>query len=171
LHRIPAAGKPRDGPAGGSECRFPSAPFVMVGDSSPGRPGRPGRITDLRSVEPNMPRFLLLARDDGTAFADLSPQEAEAVIGRYIAWSERLRRLGHLASSDKLRDDEGRTLRKSRDQLVITDGPYVEVKEVVGGFWLLDAASYDQAVALASESPHLDFGSLELRQIHELDRP
>lgn len=118
-----------------------------------------------------MPRFLILARDDGSAFNALSPAEAEAIIRRYIAWSEGLRQRGHLRSSDKLHDETGRTLARRDGGLVVTDGPFAEIKEVVGGYWIIDAPDYDSAVRLASDSPHLDFGTLELREIHDLDRP
>jgi len=117
-----------------------------------------------------MPKFLMLARDDGSAFAALSPKEAEAIIGRYIAWSNGLKEKGHLVSSEKLHDESGKTVSRSGGALTVTDGPYAEVKEVVGGFWLLEAPDYETAVRLATDSPHLDFGTLEVRQIHELDR-
>ena len=117
-----------------------------------------------------MPKFLMLARDDGTAFGALSPKEAEAIIGRYLAWSTGLMEKGHLLASEKLHDESGRTLSRSAGSIAVTDGPYAEVKEVVGGFWLIEAPDYQSAVGLASDSPHLDFGTLEIRQVHELDR-
>jgi hypothetical protein len=116
-----------------------------------------------------MPRFLILARDDGSAFATLSPQEAEAVIGRYIAWSAGLRERGSLVLSEKLHDESGRVLARRDGRVAATDGPFAEVKEVVGGFWLLEAPDLDAAAALAADCPHLDFGPLEIREIHELD--
>ena len=115
-----------------------------------------------------MPRFLLLARDDNTAWAGISPADAEAVIGRYIAWGQKLKSAGHLVSSDKLRDQEGRVLARKDKRLVATDGPYAEVKEIVGGFWILEAADYAAAEKLLTDCPHLDFGTLELRQIEDL---
>jgi hypothetical protein len=113
-----------------------------------------------------MPRFLVLARDDPGAFAGYSPSEAQAIIQRYIAWSQDLAARGHLESSEKLRDGVGRVIGAGASA---TDGPFVEVKEVVGGFWIVSAADLDEAQSLMSDSPHLDFGSLEIREIEPLD--
>lgn len=115
-----------------------------------------------------MPRFLLLARDDNTAWTGLSPAEAEAIIMKYIKWSQRLRENGHLSASDKLRDGEGKVLGRKGGKLVVTDGPFAEVKEIVGGYWLVQAKDYAEVESLAADCPHLDFGTLEIRMIEEL---
>jgi hypothetical protein len=115
-------------------------------------------------------RYLLVARDTGdwaTTAASASPEEIQAIIGRYIEWSSRLAEQGKLLSGEKLKDGEGRVLSGRGSSLRVTDGPHAESKEVLGGFWLLQADSYDEAVRLAAECPHLDFGSLELREIEE----
>lgn len=114
-----------------------------------------------------MPRFLVIARDNPDGFMAMSPSEAQAVIERYIAWSRSLAERGHLQTSDKLREGPARVLRGGGGA---TDGPYAEAKEVVGGFWVLTAGDIDEAQELLSDSPHLDFGSLELREIQELER-
>jgi hypothetical protein len=59
-------------------------------------------------------------------------------------------------------------VRQVGGEMVVTDGPYVESKELLGGFWLVEAASYDEVVTMVSDSPHLATGSLELRQIEEM---
>lgn len=116
-----------------------------------------------------MAKYLILARDRGAeSFGSMSPAEMQAIIERYVAWSERLRAAGHLESSNKLRDGEGKVVSGDGDDLVVTDGPYSETKEVVGGYWLIEAKSYDQVVDLLSDSPHLEFGNLEVRAIEEL---
>ena len=115
-----------------------------------------------------MPRFLVLARDDNSAFSRLSPAEMEAVIMKYIAWSEGLRRNGTLIASDKLKDGEGRVLGRSGGRDVVNDGPFSEVKEIVGGYWIVQGNDYAAVQQLCKASPHLDFGTLEIRQIEEL---
>jgi hypothetical protein len=116
-----------------------------------------------------MPRFLLLARDDNSAWSGLSPAEAEAIIMKYVTWSQRLRENGHLTSSDKLRDGEGKVLGRKAGKLVVTDGPFAEVKEIVGGYWLLQAGTYAEVEKLAADCPHLEFGTLEIRMIEEME--
>jgi hypothetical protein len=61
----------------------------------------------------------------------------------------------------------GRTLRRNKDQgrLTVSDGPYVEGKELVAGFYLVEARDYEHAVELARDCPVLDRGILELREI------
>jgi hypothetical protein len=115
-------------------------------------------------------RYLLLARDTGdwaTMAGSASPEEIQAIIGRYIEWSSRLTEQGSLLSGEKLKDGEGRVLSGRGSSMRVTDGPHAESKEVIGGFWLLQADSYEAAIRLAAECPHLAFGRLELREIEE----
>lgn len=113
-----------------------------------------------------MSRFLVLLRDDPSGFASLSPAQMQAVIEKYIAWSEPLRQRGQLVMGEKLVDGSGRVLRGAT--AVSSDGPFAESREIVGGAYVLTAADYNEAVRLLSDSPHLQFGSIEIRQIEEL---
>jgi hypothetical protein len=113
-----------------------------------------------------MSRFLVLLRDEPSGFASLSPAEMQAIIEKYIAWGARLRASGHLVLGEKLVDGSGRVARGAGP--VVSDGPYAEAREIVGGAYILQADSYDQAVAIMSDSPHLAFGSIEIREIEEL---
>lgn len=114
-----------------------------------------------------MAKFLIMARGASMA-PDLSPDEMQRIIQRYRDWSEAAGRSGKLLAAEKLRAGEGRVVRGRRGRPVVTDGPYTESKELVGGFWLLEASSYDDVLALVREHPHLDAGgALEVRQIEE----
>ena len=118
-----------------------------------------------------MPRYLLVARDAGRwseLVGSASPAEMQAVTAKYKAWTQRVAGTGKLKGGEKLRDGQGRVLRGQEKALKVTDGPYVESKEVLGGFWLVDADSYDEVVQLAADSPHLQFGTLEIREIEEM---
>lgn len=115
-----------------------------------------------------MSRFLLLLRDDPSVFATLSPEEMQAIVRKYMVWGDRLRSEGRLVTSDKLRDGEGRVVKGAPAGPVATDGPFVEAKEVVGGFYIIQAKDYAEAIQLVADAPHLAFGSIELRQIEEL---
>ncbi|MGH3926891.1 MAG: YciI family protein, partial [Pseudonocardiaceae bacterium] len=115
-----------------------------------------------------MPKFILLPMDNPADFAGLAPEEIQGIIQRYQAWSSKLRNGGHLLDSNKLRDAEGRVVRKVDGRTVVRDGPYTETKEVVGGYWLVQARNYDEVVELVQDCPHLEFGNLVIRQIEEL---
>lgn len=118
-----------------------------------------------------MHRFLVLPRESDDTFAHLSPAEIEEIIGRYIAWTARLEESGRLQSSEKLEDGTGRVLRRDGDDVSVTDGPFTEVKEVVGGYWIVTASDFDDACALLADHPHLAWGTLEIRRIEEHDEP
>jgi hypothetical protein len=113
-----------------------------------------------------MSTFMLLLFDDPTEYATMSPAQLQAVIARYSAWAADLGRRGKLRGGEKLRDEGGRVLRKEHGAMVVQDGPYAEVREIISGYFLLEAANYDEAVALASTCPHADSrGSMALREI------
>ncbi|GMV05674.1 MAG: dehydrogenase [Gemmatimonadota bacterium] len=117
-----------------------------------------------------MPRFIVIPRDNPADFADLSPDEMQGVIQRYHAWSMGLAEQGHLLMGEKLMDGQGKVLRGAGSAMSATDGPFVETKEVIGGFWLLQADDLDHATRLVSGCPHLESsGSLEIREIEEMD--
>lgn len=114
-----------------------------------------------------MAQFLLIARGYGTR-PDMSPEEMQRTMLKYKTWTERVAGAGRLVGANKLRDGEGRVLRQASGKLSVTDGPFAESKEVIGGYWLINAASYDEAVDLTRDHPHLQGHVLEIRQIQEM---
>lgn len=115
-----------------------------------------------------MSRFVVLLRDEPSGFASLSPEQMQAVIEKYIAWGDRLRSSGRLVLGEKLVDGTGRVARGSVGSPVVSDGPFAESREIVGGLYIVNAASYEEAVQLLSDCPHLMFGSIEIREIQDL---
>jgi hypothetical protein len=113
-----------------------------------------------------MPKFMLLMHDNPSTFAKMSPQEMQQVVQRYIAWGRSLRARKLLAGGHKLTDEAGRVIRKKRGRALVTDGPYAEGKEVLGGYFLVNAKSYDDVAKLTEDCPHLDYGgAIEVRQV------
>ncbi|MBL8173790.1 MAG: hypothetical protein JNK48_03925 [Bryobacterales bacterium] len=112
-----------------------------------------------------MPQYLLLLHESSTAAAGISPGEMEAIIKRYGAWSANVAAKGHMRGGNKLQDGTGRVMQVSAGRLSVTDGPYAESKEVLGGYFLIEASDYDEAVRVAGDCPHLDFGKIEIREI------
>lgn len=107
-----------------------------------------------------MPQFMLMLRDNGSFPTNISAEEIQEIIERYNAWSARLG-----ATGQKLRDGEGRVMVRKDGGVTVTDGPYAESKEVIGGYFLIDADDYDTVAKLAEDCPHLEYGSIEIRQI------
>jgi hypothetical protein len=112
-----------------------------------------------------MAKYVLLLHDAGAFPSDISPEEIQKIIERYVAWRRKVQQGGREVIGHKLRDGEGRLLRGAVGSPAVTDGPYAEATEVVGGLFIVDAASYDEAVSLARDCPHLDFGPIEIREV------
>lgn len=116
-----------------------------------------------------MASFMFIPRDREGDFADASPSEMQALIEKYIAWTEQLGQEGKIKGQEKLRDGAGRVIRGEGGKVTVTDGPFSEAKEIIGGYWLIDAADYDEAVELARTCPAIEYGSsLEIREIEPL---
>ena len=117
-----------------------------------------------------MAKYLVVVRGTGMP-STLSPQEMQKIIQKYVSWAEELRKSGRAVQGEKLRAGEGRILRGQGGKMAVTDGPYAETKEIVGGFWLIEAGSYDEVLALLANHPHLDSaGSLEVREVEDTSR-
>lgn len=113
-----------------------------------------------------MARFLLLLNETPADNPDWSPQEMQEIVARYRAWRESLGK--RVLGGQKLCDEGGRTLRREGESVRVLDGPYTEAKEVLGGFFVLEADSYDDAVEVGRSCPHLDNGWITVRQIDEV---
>lgn len=119
-----------------------------------------------------MPKYMLLLHDNPASFRNVSPDEMQKIVEKYIAWGKKLREAGIIQSSDKLTDEPGRVMRRTDGQVRVTDGPYSESKEVLGGYYIIEAASYDNAVEHARSCPHLDYGgTIEVREVEVMGRP
>lgn len=110
-----------------------------------------------------MAQYMLSAYD--RPMPEMSPAEMQAVFQRYSAWTKRMKENGMMVDGFKLKDGEGRCIRKEAGAFAVTDGPFAEAKEVLGGYWLLEAPTYEAVLAELRDHPHLEFGTLELRAI------
>jgi len=110
-----------------------------------------------------MDNYLILLHEVNL-MPEMSPEEMQVVFARYKAWRQRLNDSGSFVGSAKL-ESTGRVMRAEGGKTRITDGPFAETKDVLGGYFLIQAESYEKAVALCEDSPHLDFGAVEVRRI------
>jgi len=109
---------------------------------------------------------MLLLHQSPSKFQDLAPEDIQQIITRYTAWRSELVRQNKLRSGEKLTNDGGRRLRIQGDQVSVTDGSYSEAAEVLGGYFTIEAANYDEAVAIARTCPHLAGTQwIEIRQV------
>lgn len=116
-----------------------------------------------------MAEFMLFLHETPGGGNQASPEEIQAVIQEYKDWSQQMAATGKLVGGDKLTNDAGRHLTGAGDDLSVTDGPYAEAKELMGGYFRIAADDYDEAVAISRSCPHLKYGGrIEVRQVHEI---
>jgi hypothetical protein len=119
-----------------------------------------------------MPQYMLISHHSGELPEgfEMTPEMIQMVIQKYNDWIAQIGQSGHLVSLNKLKDqDFGRHLTGWGDKQVVTDGPYAETKEVIGGYWIINAANYDEAVEVARGCPSLEFGGhVEVREVEDL---
>ena len=111
--------------------------------------------------------FLFRSTEAGQREAMGTPERAQRSLQTWLAWIHDLEAKGHLKERGHPMDRNGRVVR-GKDKLV-TDGPYVEAKDIVLGFIVVAAASLDEAVGLASGCPIVEGGgSVEVRPVATL---
>ena len=97
-----------------------------------------------------------------------SDSENEAIMQGFVAFSEEVVRRGVAVSGDPLAPaDTATTVRVREGQPLVTDGPFAETKEQLGGYYILDCKDLDEAIELAAKIPTAAFGSVEIRAIEE----
>ncbi len=109
---------------------------------------------------------LLIYADESTAPPDDSPEMAELMKG-YFAFSAEVRDVT-LGGDALLGTDTATTVRVRDGETLVTDGPFAETKEQLGGFYLLDCDDLDQAIAYAAKIPDAARGSIEVRPVWEV---
>jgi hypothetical protein len=121
------------------------------------------------NFETNMNQYLLILRDDPAVFHQMSPQQIQQVFAKYGAWRAQLQEAGRLAGGNKLEDGTGRVLNAGPSSgMRITDGPFAESKEVIGGYFMVNADTYEDAVELCRDCPHLEYGAIEVRRVEKM---
>jgi hypothetical protein len=110
-----------------------------------------------------MPQYMLLLYGDPARFNNLGPDDMQKALEKYMAWTKK----PFTRDGKRLGDDHGRVLRSKDGKPQATDGPYSETKEVLGGYYTIEAASYDEAVQLSLDHPQLEYGgSIAIRQLY-----
>jgi hypothetical protein len=112
-----------------------------------------------------MAQYMLLLYSDPAQWMTMSPEDMQKALLKFIAWREKLHGQKILVGSHKLADEPGKVMR-GKGPVRVTDGPYSETKEVLGGYFLIEAANYNAAVDQARDCPGLEYGgTIEVRQV------
>lgn len=114
-------------------------------------------------------KFICLGYIDSSAFASLPEAEQQAMMDRCCAYDDQLRANGHFTGGEALQPPgTAMTLRYTNGRVVVTDGPFAETREQLGGILILEARDLNHAVDLISQHPGAKFGPWEIRPAADL---
>jgi len=103
--------------------------------------------------------------------AEARESGAAATLDDWFAYTDELEQAGAFVASDALQPIDAATTVRVRDaETLITDGPFAETKEMLGGYYLIDVPDLDAALAWAAKVPNAPYGSVEVRPIMEFER-
>jgi hypothetical protein len=112
---------------------------------------------------------MLLIYGDESRLQSLSDAEIGAVMKDYNDFTEELRSAGAMVAADRLQPTANATTIRVRDgEQLVTDGPFAETKEQLGGYYLIEAESLDEATAWAAKLPGARHGSVEIRPVAQV---
>lgn len=119
-------------------------------------------------------KYLCMIFEEEQKLNDLSRSEWHALRQETLDYVEALRQSGHLVTAHPLQSrSRAATLRVRNGELSVTDGPFMETKEQIGGYFLIEATDVEEAIQLASKWPGAAIGTIEVRPIEDglsLDR-
>ena len=114
-------------------------------------------------------KFVCLGYIEAGKFEGMSESERNAFVDGCFAYDDVLRKQGHFAGGEALQPARGAvTLRFRSGKVSVTDGPYAETKEQIGGILILEADDLDHAIRLMSEHPGVRAGPFEIRPAADL---
>jgi hypothetical protein len=113
-------------------------------------------------------KFLCLAYEEETKLTALTQSEWTALRGETIAYVDALRTSGRLVATQALQSARtAATVRMRGGKPLVTDGPFAETKEQIGGYFLIDVRDRDEAVRIAAAWPSARIGTIEVRPIED----
>src|SRR4051794_31100463 len=115
-------------------------------------------------------RYMLTIAGDPDSVPPQSPEEQQQEMGRWFEYTEELQKSGAMVAGDALQGQEtATTVHFGNGEPTVTDGPFAETKEQIGGFYLIDVENLDQALEWAKRIPARG-GVVEVRPVQEFDQ-
>ena len=113
-------------------------------------------------------RYVLMICNDEQALVAQDAATETAMMAEYATFTEEMGARGVLRDGARLRPTADATTVRVRDSEILTaDGPFAETKEQIGGYYVIECADLDEAIAVAAKIPHARSGSIEVRPIWE----
>jgi hypothetical protein len=111
-------------------------------------------------------QYLLMLYADGSTFSQMTPEQQQQGLAAYRAYREALATAGVLKGTNRLRPSESATTVRTIDnKLQVLDGPFIDSKEALGGYFLIDVPDLDAALSWAAKCPGAHHGTIEVRAI------
>jgi hypothetical protein len=111
-------------------------------------------------------QYLLMLHSEEAGWDRMTQEQQQQGYAAYMAYTEALKQAGALRSSNRLRPSaNSTTVRVANGKPQVLDGPYVESKEQIGGYYLIDVADLDAAISWASRCPGASHGVVEVRPV------
>ena len=114
-------------------------------------------------------KYMLMTWVNENGWAKMTKAEQEQGAAAYMAYGEALKKAGVLAGSNRLQPtSSSTTVRIANGKSQVLDGPYVDTKEQLGGYFLIDVKDLDAAISWAARCPAAGHGVVEVRPIWEM---
>ncbi len=114
--------------------------------------------------------YMLLIYENEANWLKMSPEEQGKIFGEYMAFTESILASGHYVSGNPLDTTNTATTVRVRDgKTLSTDGPFAETREQLGGYYLIQAADLNEAIAIAARIPAALAGSIEIRPVPPME--
>jgi hypothetical protein len=135
---------------------------IVHGNQPPTAINNAGR-SFARSMEDEMSEYLFLYRGSERP---TSPQDAQQIMQKWMTWMQELSKKGHIKDRGQPLEPTGKVVARNK---AVTDGPYAEVKDIVGGYTLIEARDLDEAAELSKGCPVFERnGFVEVRPVMKL---
>jgi hypothetical protein len=117
-------------------------------------------------------KYMLLIHDNEKAWGALGDDEQKQIMAEYRRVTEQMRASGHHRAGSQLQPTSTATsVRVRNGKRLITDGPFAETREQLGGYYLVEAKDLDEAISLAERLPSARMGTIEIRPLAEASTP
>jgi hypothetical protein len=111
-------------------------------------------------------QYMLLIYDDESVWTGMPEEERNSVMQEYVAYTEALRDAGKYVAADALQPTStAKTIQVRDGAPLTTDGPFAETKEQLGGYYVVDVDSEEEALEWAAKIPSARFGKIEVRPV------
>ena len=114
-------------------------------------------------------KYMLLIHDDEKAWAKMTDAERQRIYGEYGQFGQQIKDTGHYLAGAQLQPTTTATSVRVRDgKRLVTDGPFAETREQLGGYYLVNAKDLDEAIGITARIPSAKAGTIEVRPVVEM---